>query len=179
MSVEIFMTIKKRFAMRRRILRELSRAKRSIIVEHGYLTDATIIRRLRQLSRRGIAVRVILPDYSDGVWHANMHSIYRLLRPSLIAHRKPENISVYLYPGMIHAKVTLIDASVAIIGSANFTHGSFDILHETNAIFRGESEVVRSLVMQLDQDIKASRQITLESIPSYLRLLAWFQSIFI
>ena len=179
MSVEIFMSLKQRRAIRQRVLRELSHAKRSIIVEHGYLTDATVIRRLRQLSRRGIAVRIILPDYSDGVWHANMHSIYRLLRPSLIAHRKPENISVYLYPGMIHAKVTLIDASVAIIGSANFIHGSFDILHETNAIFRGESEVVRSLVVQLDQDIKASRLVTLESIPSYLRALAWFQSIFI
>ena len=179
MSVEIFMTIKQRFAMRRRILRELSHAKKSIIVEHGYLTDATIIRRLRQLSRRGIAVRVILPDYSEGVWHANMHSIYRLLRPSLIAHHNTENISVYLYPGMIHAKVTLIDASVAIIGSANFTRGSFDILHETNAIFRGESEVVRSLVVQLDQDIALSRLVTLDMIPPYLRFLAWFQSLFI
>ena len=81
---------------------------------------------------------------------------------------------------MIHAKVTLIDVSVAIIGSANFTRGSFDILHETNAIFRGdESEVVRSLVVQLDQDINLSRQITLETIPPYLRFLAWFQSLFI
>ena len=165
--------------MRQRVLREFSRAKKSIIIEHGYLTDTTIIRWLRKLSRRGIAVQVILPDYSDGVWHANMHSIYRLLRPSLIAHRNTENISVYLYPGMIHAKVTLIDASIAIIGSANFTHGSFDILHETNAIFRGKNEVVRSLVVQLDQDITLSRQITLETIPPYLRFLAWFQSLFI
>ncbi len=44
MSVEIFMTIKKRYAMRKSIMRELSRAKKSIIIEHGCLTDATIIR---------------------------------------------------------------------------------------------------------------------------------------
>ncbi len=44
MGVEIFMTIKERYAIRKRILRELSRAKRSIIIEHGYLTDASIIR---------------------------------------------------------------------------------------------------------------------------------------
>lgn len=180
MSVEIFMTIKKRYAMRKSIMRELSRAKKSIIIEHGCLTDATIIRWLRQLSYRGITVQIILPAYSQGAWHANMHSIHRLLRPSRIYHHKSENISVYLYPGMVHAKVTLIDASIAIIGSANFTRGSFDILHETNAIFRGEeSEVVRSLVVQLDQDITLSRQITLETIPPYLRFLAWFQSLFI
>ncbi len=97
-----------------------------------------------------------------------------------MSHRNPENISVYLYPGMIHAKVTLIDGSVATIGSANFTRGSFDRLHETNAIFRGEeSDVVKSLGLQLDQDITLSRQITLETIPPYLRVLAWFQSLFI
>lgn len=179
MGVEIFMTIKNRRSMRQRVLREFSRAKKSIVIEHGYLTDTTIIRWLRKLSRRGIAVQVILPDTSDGVWHANMHSIHRLLRPSLIRHRYPDNISVYLYPGMIHAKVTLIDDSVAIIGSANFTYGSFDLLHETNAIFRGRTPVVASLAAQLEKDITLSRLITFDSIPSYMRLLSWFQSIFI
>ena len=59
------MTIKDRFAMRNRILGELSSSKKMITIEHGYLTDALIIRRLRKLSRRGIVIRVIFPDCSD------------------------------------------------------------------------------------------------------------------
>lgn len=80
---------------------------------------------------------------------------------------------------MIHAKVILIDESVAIIGSANLTYGSFDLLHETNAIFREKTSVVRDLAVQLEQDIIRSKKITLDTIPSYRRVFAWFQRIFI
>ena len=173
------MTIKNRFSMRRKILSELSRAHTSITIEHGYLTDATIIRRLRAINRKGVQVSVILPDCSDGVYHANMHSIHKLLRPSIIPHRHKNTIEIFLYPGMIHAKVILIDESVAIIGSANLTYASFDFLHETNAIFRGSDGVVKDLGVQLQKDIGSSTKITEKNIPSYSRLMAWFQAIFI
>ena len=144
-GVEVFMTIKNKHAMRKRVLSELSGATTSIIIEHGYITDATIIRRLRKISRSGIPVQVILPYRSDGVRHANMHSIYKLLKISKVHHKQKNTIQVYLYPGMIHAKVILIDNSVAIIGSANLTYGSFDFLQETNVIFREKSQVVEDL----------------------------------
>lgn len=85
-GVEILMTIKNRHDVRKDILAELSNAKDSVIIEHGYLTDKIIIKQLRRISRKGIAVRVILPDRSDGVWHANMYSAYKLMRPSVIRH---------------------------------------------------------------------------------------------
>lgn len=177
-GIEILATIKNRLAMRKKILRELRKAATSIIVEHGYLTDATIIRKLRQMSRKWIQVRVILPDCSDGVWHANMHSIHKLLKPTLIRHRKT-SMEVFLYPRMIHAKVILIDHSLAVIGSANLTYGSFDFFHETNVIFRGREWVVNDLAIQLSKDIVLSRRITFETIPVYNRWLAWIERIFI
>ncbi len=176
---EILMTIKNQFAMRKYILRELSQAKKSIAIEHGYLTDALVIRRLRRLSRKGIQVNVILPNTSDGVWHANMHSIHKLLKPSIIHTSWENTIRVFIYPWMVHAKVILIDESVAIIGSANLTYGSFDFLHETNAIFRGNDAVISSLSVQIQKDISISRQVEFTTIPSYFRWLAWIQSIFI
>jgi phosphatidylserine/phosphatidylglycerophosphate/cardiolipin synthase-like enzyme len=91
-----------------------------------------------------------------------MRTIFKLLRPEVItkkvqelsekfkkfetpvsrkilSHIVPipeENLRVFLYRGMIHAKAILIDDYVAILGSANLTYGSFDLLNETNAIFR-------------------------------------------
>lgn len=173
------MTLRNRLAMRKRILNELSRAEKSIIIEHGYLTDMKIIRQLRRLGRAGIDIDVILPDRSDGVWHANMRSIHSILRPSLIHPQSESRIRVWLYPGMIHAKVILIDRSVAIIGSANLTYGSFDFLHETNAIFRGKNGVVSLLADQLERDISLSRKVLLATIPKYSLILAWIQKWFI
>ena len=80
---------------------------------------------------------------------------------------------------MIHAKVILIDRSIAIIGSANLTYGSFDFLQETNVIFRKKSPVVTDLRMQLEKDITLSDLITFETIPTYNKFLAWFQRFFI
>ena len=83
-GVEIFFTIKNRLSIRKGILAELSRATSFITIEHGYLTDRTIIRKLRRMSCNGIKVQVIIPDCSDGVRHANMASIHKLLKPSII-----------------------------------------------------------------------------------------------
>jgi cardiolipin synthase len=178
-GVEIFMTVRNRRSLRQQILAELSRAKESIIVEHGYLTDAAILKRLRRMSFQGIDVKVIVPEKSDGVRHANMRSLFRLLRPPFLKRRHAKPIGAYLYPGMIHAKAILIDGNVAILGSANLTYGSFDLLYETSAIFRGECGVVADLKIQLEKDILKSRSITIETIPPYRRWLAWLQGIFI
>ncbi len=176
--VEILSNIKDKHFIRREILTELSRAKKSVFVEHGYITDPTIIRRLRQISRRGVQVKIIIPDRSDGVYHANMQSIYKLLHPSLI-HPEPSTLSVYLYRWHIHAKVIVIDGHTAILGSANLTYGSFDLLSETNAIFRGVDWVVHDLLAQIQVDLTHCQKITLNTLPPYKKWMAWIQKIFI
>lgn len=56
-----------------------------------------------------------MPDRSDGCYDANMRSIFKLLRPSPLDKHIPNNLSVYLYNGMIHSKAMVIDESTAII----------------------------------------------------------------
>lgn len=178
--VEILSNIKDKHFIRREILTELSRARKSVFIEHGYITDFAIIRRLRQISRKGVTVKVIVPDRSDWVYHANMYSIYQFLRPSLLHPKKPNTkLSVYLYPGRIHAKAIVIDRCTAILGSANLTYGSFDLLSETNAIFRGSDGVVRDLLTQIEEDITYCTKLTLSTIPPYKKWMAWVQKIFI
>ena len=154
--------------MRRQIIRELSQAKKYIIIEHGYLTDHAVIKTLRQLNRAGIAVQVILPDYSDGAWHSNMDSVHKIMRPSIVHPTYQNTIEVFLYPGMIHAKAILIDGTKAIIGSANLTYGSFDHLNETNLIFRQKNHAVEQLREQFQKDIAESKKLTPATIPRYI-----------
>lgn len=108
-----------------------------------------------------------------------MHSIYGLLRPSLLYPDTPTHLSVHLYRGRIHAKAIVIDEVTAILGSANLTYGSFDLLSETNAIFRGSDGVVRDLLTQIEEDLTYSTKLTLDTIPPYKKWMAWVQKIFI
>lgn len=177
--MEILMSIKNKHSIRKEILKELGNAKKSIIIEHWYITDYLVIKKLRKISRRWVKIKIILPDSSDGFWHSNMHSIYRLLKPSLLIYKEDSNIEVFLYKWMIHAKVIAIDEKIAIIWSANLTHWSFDILRETNATFRQKDWVVKDLVNQLEIDLKFCNKITLENIPKYNKVFARIQKIFI
>ncbi|MFH0776327.1 MAG: phosphatidylserine/phosphatidylglycerophosphate/cardiolipin synthase family protein [Patescibacteria group bacterium] len=176
---EILMDISSRRVIKREMIREISKARRSIIIQHGYLTDFAIIRKLRQASRRGVHVQVIIADRSDGVLHANMHSVYKLLKSPTFPRRKKPSVKVHLYRGMIHAKVIVIDKAVAIIGSANLTGCSFNLLSETNAIFRQKDGIVRELLAQVQKDLHHCVPVTLANIPPYRRWLAWWQKIFI
>ncbi|MCK9272706.1 phosphatidylserine/phosphatidylglycerophosphate/cardiolipin synthase family protein [Candidatus Gracilibacteria bacterium] len=178
-GIEILSSIRNKRTLRSEILIQLYKAKKSIIIEHGYITDNLTIRKLRKISQKGINIKIILPNVSDGVYHANMHSIYKILKPTLLTHKITPNIEVYLYKGMIHAKVMVIDDEVSIIGSANLTNGSFDILKETNAIFRQKDGVTKELLTQLNLDLKNCEKITLENIPKYNKFLAKIQKFFI
>lgn len=177
--VSIIMNIKNNQSMRKEILRELDSAKSSIIIEHWYFTDNAIIRRLKQISRKWIKIQVIFPIFCDWFYDANMHSIYKLLKPSIIKSTRKMNIEVYLYNWLIHSKVILIDELTSIIWSANLTNWSFDLLRETNAVFRQNSWITLELLEQLNNDINQCTRITRETIPKYSRWLAWIQKIFI
>jgi len=80
---------------------------------------------------------------------------------------------------MIHSKAMVIDETTAIIWSGNLTYGSFDLLHETNAVFRWDNSIVHEIIKQIIQDLTYSKKITLETIPSYNKWLAWIQMLLI
>lgn len=175
----LFMNIKSKRNMRNEILREIWKAKRNIIIEHAYITDQKVIRKLRKISNKWVKVCLILPTMSDWVWHSNMNTAKKLLKPWIINRKSHRNIKIYLYPGYIHAKTILIDEATAIIWSANLTRWSFDILKETNAIFRNWNWVVNELKKQLKKDMNASENIDYSNIPKFSRIKSWLQEIFI
>lgn len=178
--VELFFSLKGKINIKLEILRRIKKARKSVIIEHAYLTDMWVIRKLRSISRKGIKVIVILPKLSDWFYNANMHSIYKLLKPTVFAHKKVKNIDVYLYDGMIHGKVIVVDRETSILWSANLTNWSFGILKETIAVFNWESNnITQDLLTQIDKDILNSTKIKgIDEIPKYSRFFAkverWF-----
>jgi cardiolipin synthase len=164
--------------VKRRILKSLKRAKKSVWIEHGYITDNNILRQLRRLGRRGIEVNVIVPKKSDGAYNVNMHSIYKLIRSTAILHKSIKKLKVYLYPGMIHAKAIVIDNKTVLLGSANLTYGSFVIMRETLLIIDQEA-LAKKLQASMSEHIEQSELITQKNLPSYSRWRAWIEWYFI
>ena len=147
----------------------LDAAQESVMVEHCYLLDPAIIDQLIALSKRGVRVTVIVPQFNDFHSIGNNNTIGRL-----IAEGDSSTMTVLLYPTRFHAKVLLVDYTSALIGSANLMKNSLDEMSETNVLIRGRKRVVRTLRESLREDVLRCR--VLNSAPSFLwisRWLAW------
>jgi cardiolipin synthase len=62
---------------------------------------------------------------------------------------------------MIHTKLLVIDNLWSVVGSTNFDNRSFGINDEVNLAVR-DSELASRLTNLFDQDLAASKEITLE-----------------
>jgi cardiolipin synthase len=112
----------------------LESARRSIVLEQSYLSDDAINNLLIRKSKEGVRVTVILPSRPDFHYYANMQSVGRL-----IAEGDSENINVFLFPGMVHGKITIVDRTSAFIGSANMMTSSLDEMGEVNVLIEGKN----------------------------------------
>jgi cardiolipin synthase A/B len=144
-------------------------ARHAAVIEHCYLSDPEVIDELVALSRRGVRVTVIIPERPDFHHHANMMSVGRLVTEGDSAF-----LSVLAYPGMIHAKIILIDFNRALLGSANLMKSSLDEMGEVNVLVRGRHRALHKLQETLRLDTLRSR--SLSTTPQFLwisRWLAW------
>lgn len=126
--------------------------------DHIYLTtayfipDQQILSALIEASRRGVDVRVILPEDSN---HVLADWLSRGFYSTLLA----ADVTVLLYRhAMIHAKTATIDGQWSIVGTANIDRLSLGFNYETNleihdrdvaadmeAVFAADSENCREL----------------------------------
>lgn len=99
-------------------------ARQSIWLENAYITNSRFIHELINARRRGVDVRVIMPQENDSpIMKANNRAlIHQLLR---------HGIRVWLLPEMSHVKAAIYDGW-ACLGSANYDRLSFRVNHEFN-----------------------------------------------
>jgi cardiolipin synthase len=133
-------------------LEAIRRAQSYILIENGYFSDDATLYELARARRRGVDVRVILPEDGNHNTHdlSNAVAINKMLR---------NGIRVYRYPGMSHIKAAVIDGW-ASVGSANFDKLSLQVNKEVNLATSHPPAIDELMHKVFIPDLAASEEIT-------------------
>lgn len=145
--------------IRRTYLQEIERARISIDIANAYfLPDREVVRALVAARRRGVPVRIMVPERSDVPQ-------VTLAQRSLVRRLVESGIEVYAFRNsMFHAKTAAID-DFATSGSYNLDYRSWHYNMESNiAVFdRAFADSVRA---SFGRDLELSAPITVEYLAS-------------
>lgn len=110
---------------------------RLTIVTPYFIPHKWLINLLKETVKRGVEVDVIVPETTDiaMITTANLYYITLLAK---------EGVTFYQTPTMTHAKLILIDETLALVGSQNIDALSFDFNAEVGIFFTNQS-MIKSL----------------------------------
>jgi cardiolipin synthase len=109
--------------------------KRIWMVTPYFIPDETLARSLVLAAHRGIDVRLIMPRTSN-------HRMADFARGTYLRDLQAAGAKIELYePGMLHAKVILVDRNVAVVGSANIDMRSLFLNFEVAAYVYTAAEI--------------------------------------
>jgi cardiolipin synthase len=134
----------------------LRSARHSITLSMAYfLPLGRVLRELVRAARRGVRVRVILPERSDvkAAEVASRHMYEYLLARGIEIYERQDQ--------MLHSKVIVIDGSWSVIGSCNFDPRSFWINLEFMGVFHSH-ELAAAVEAICAHELSNSRRITPE-----------------
>lgn len=137
-------------------LKIIALTRRELYLETPYfIPDKSFIDALIIAKKSGVKVNLVIPGVPDKrtVYHVTLSSLEELLLAG---------ISVYLYPGFIHAKMIVSDDRITSIGTANLDVRSFALNFEVTALVYDRSTVEAARTIALN-DIAVSEELTLEN----------------
>jgi cardiolipin synthase len=134
----------------------VSSARRSIYITNPYFVlDAKMSEALRQASRRGVRVIVLVPGAID-------HNIVRQASRREFGSMLRSGIQIFEYaPALLHSKTMVIDGVWSTIGSTNLDNRSFAVNDELNLIAYNAAVAQRMEQIFMD-DLSVSRPVTFE-----------------
>jgi len=149
-------------------LAAIRRSQSYIYIENPYFSDDVVLFELAKARRRGVDVRVILPDAGNhqAQNYSNEIAINTMLR---------NGIRVYMYPGMTHVKAAVYDGW-ACFGSANFDKLSLQINEELNLGTSDPGIVDELLTRVFAPDFELAEQLTTPLPTGWTHRLAEFVS---
>ena len=131
----------------------ISCATESIWIATPYfIPNQAILTALRIAARKGIQVRLMVPEANDGflTQYATQSYFPELLRAG---------IEIYSYQkGFLHKKIIIVDGDLASIGTANMDMRSFHLNFEVNLFLTGTDSIL-DLVAHFEEDLKECRRI--------------------
>lgn len=137
---------------RRRVMQTIETQSVRIWIANPYLAPPSgVVRRLVRAAKRGVDVRVLIPQQSD-VWF--MPLIARAYYRNLIRG----GVRIFEYtPRFLHSKIMIFDES-ALLGTSNLNRRSF--LHDSEVdLWLTHSETIESLVVDFHRDLDDSAEI--------------------
>lgn len=122
-----------------------------------YVPDAALDVAIRSAARRGVRVRMILPERNDStIVAASSEGFYYGLLAA--------GVELYLFrPGLLHAKIITVDDAFSMIGSANMDRRSFEINYEMNMLILDET-LSHHIQDRQEGYVMRSRPLTIEEI---------------
>lgn len=117
------------------LLTAIYRCEKKIFIATPYfIPDESLSKALILALRRGVEVNILIPKKSD-------HSLLDLARESHLRQIENAGGRIFLYPKMMHAKLTLLDQKIAIIGSANMDIRSLLFNYELNLFLYSHKDI--------------------------------------
>jgi cardiolipin synthase len=101
---------------------------RLLAITPYFVPDAVLLMALVLAARRGIEVDIIVPRRSN-------HRLADLARPAALRELAEAGARIWLVPQMVHAKLVVVDQSVAFCGSLNLDERSLFLNYEMMVAF--------------------------------------------
>ncbi|NNJ70145.1 MAG: cardiolipin synthase [Kiritimatiellales bacterium] len=126
--------------------------KQILLVTPYFVPPSDILKALRSSARRGVDVRIILPEI-------NNHRYAGMASKALYEELMEAGVRIYeRAPPLLHAKALLVDDSVAFVGTANMDVRSLELNYETTVLFEDEVSVEK-LKQIVHEDMDKSREL--------------------
>ena len=129
------------------------RARRRIVLATPYFVpEAALLMALCLAARRGVVVDLLLPAQSN-------HRLSDLARGRPLRALAAAGGRIWLAPGMLHAKLAVIDETLALAGSANLDSRSLFLNYELMLAFHQDADVHRFVAWFDREKENASRYV--------------------
>ena len=123
-------------------------AKEEVLITSPYfIPGESVLDTIKMAALAGVKVKLLVPDKSDS-------AIVNWAARSYYGSVLDCGVEIYLYKkGFVHAKTIVADGQLAIIGTANMDHRSFELNFEVNAMIY-DNKVAEQLKDTFYDDIK-------------------------
>jgi len=127
--------------------------KELLITTPYFIPGQAIMDALQVAAMSGVSIKLLVPDKSDSVF---VNAAARSYYGDLLA----VGVEIYLYQkGFVHAKTLVSDGQLAIIGTANMDHRSYELNFEVNSMIY-DIATAKQLRDVFYEDIKQAKKIS-------------------
>ncbi len=164
-------SVRQRRAIEATYLRAIRRAQHEILIANAYFLPGLRFRHaLIAAARRGVRVTLIVQGHSD-------HPLYHLAARALYRYFLDNGVLLYEYHATeLHAKVAVIDATWATVGSSNIDPFSLLLSREANVVVHDTAfaeQLRASLELALARGAHRIHRRAWHRVPWYARLASW------